>query len=282
MPELPEVHTITTDLNKHLVGWDIAHVRLIDNYRVNLPADTFIESLEKKQIQNVERIGKNIVIRLPDELSLTIHLAMTGQTLIRSATFQRDKYERVIFTLINPQTHKQLELRFCDKRMFGKVQIIDKQGYNELKAKHGPEPINENLTPEKFLERLRLNKTVIKKQLLNQEAVAGLGNAYATDALWMAKIHPETLTTSLNVNMATVLLKACKEILLEGINNRGISMSDYVDAFGKKGSQQEHFRIYRQEKCRRCDMPVTIKEIAGRNTYYCEKCQEKDNQARLL
>jgi formamidopyrimidine-DNA glycosylase len=134
----------------------------------------------------------------------------------------------------------------------------------------------EDITPETCLTRLRSKNTIIKTALLEQSIVAGLGNIYATDALWLAKIHPETKTQSLMPEQVQILLNSAKEILLEGIKHRGSTLPDeaYVDIFGKPGSHQNYFRIYGKTYCPDCKTKVEYKKLNGRGTYFCPKCQK--------
>jgi formamidopyrimidine-DNA glycosylase len=271
MPELPEVHTITQDLKKYVEGAQITRVEIKNNYKVLSPNASFLKDVENTKIIKISRIAKNILMELSSEKIVVIHLAMTGKLLLRSAGYTKDGWERVVFYL--KKSHKEFELRFCDMRMFGKVQVIDKKDLGDFTKKYGPELIDEQLTPEEFLKRLQSKKSNIKNVLLEQSIVSGLGNVYAIDALWMAQIHPQTNTKNLNIVRASQLLNACREILKEGIANRGISMSDYVDLLGKKGFQQNHFRIYRQDKCPRCKNEIDFVKLGGRGTYFCAVCQ---------
>lgn len=273
MPELPEVQTIVNDLKKYAVNAEITDVVIERTYNVIPGNDQLIANTKGHIITDVRRIAKNIVMEVSSGHSLVIHLAMTGRLLLRKPEHQPEPHERV--RLILTKKENVFHLRFADMRKFGKVQLIHNNGLNVFTEKYGPEPVEPGLTPEKFLELLTSKKTVVKNVLLDQQIISGLGNVYATDALWMAGIHPETPTKNLNLNHAERLLSASREILNEGIKNRGISMSDYVDLFEKKGSQQNFFRIYRKEECPICKNKTTFKKIGGRGTYYCETCQPK-------
>lgn len=167
-------------------------------------------------------------------------------------------------------------------RMFGRVNLLNKDELTQFKEKFGPEPIDENLTEEVFLRQIQSKRTNIKKALLDQSIISGMGNIYAIDALWLAKIHPETKTSDLNPALAQKLLTSSREILQEGIKNRGVSMSDYVDLFGKSGNQQNYFRIYKQKNCPKCQSKVEFIQLNGRGTYYCPTCQPRRNNPDLL
>lgn len=273
MPEFPEVYTIVTDLQKHLTNLTITKVEEIAGYKIKL--DEGIIDLEHlivgKHIKEIAQHGKNIFFEL-DTVFIVFHLAMTGKLLIRKPEYTGDRHVRAVFTLTKKDV--DVELRFCDVRMFGKVQILTKSTSKKMVNKLGPNPLSPNLSVENFYSIIKSKKTNIKNLLLDQEKIAGLGNVYASDALWIAKIHPLRQTASITKDEARVLLAACREILTEGIANRGLTISDYVDAFGKPGNQQNYFRIYRQEKCTHCGGNVTNIVVNTRTTYLCSTCQK--------
>ena len=270
MPELPEVHTIASDLKKNIEGCKVVGVEIEAGYKVNPNNQDFVQRLLKSRIDKVARIGKNIVIKLTSGDYLTFHLAMTGRILLKDADSPKDPHRKVQINMGDKA------LRFCDARMFGKVGVWTGQEIKKLKEKYGPDVIMQDILPEDFLTRLKSKNTAIKNALLEQSIVAGLGNIYATDTLWLAKIHPEIKTHELNIQQATDLLKSAKEILLEGIKHRGSTLPDeaYVDIFGKPGSHQNYFRIYGKTHCPACKTKVEYKKINGRGTYFCPKCQK--------
>jgi formamidopyrimidine-DNA glycosylase len=145
-----------------------------------------------------------------------------------------------------------------------------------LKEKYGPDLIIDKITPEQFLQRLKLKKTAVKNALLEQSLVAGLGNIYVTDALWLSKIHPTTRTTDLALNHAKILLKSAVDILTEGIKHRGSTLADkaYVDVFGRIGNHQNYFRIYGKTNCPACRNKIVYVKLNGRGTYFCPSCQK--------
>lgn len=279
MPELPEIHTITEDLKKYATGALIKDIEISPGYTV-YPENEAVANFINKKILKVRRIAKNIIMET-EVGAIQMHLAMTGRLLLRDRSHTEDKWLKVKIVL--EKNSKSFELRFCDMRMFGKVRLLDKDELEMLESKYGPEPLHENLDAEKFLTRIKSKNSNIKNVLLDQNIIAGMGNVYVTDALWISKIHPETKTKDFDIAMAEKLLEASREILLEGIKNRGISMSDYVDLFGKKGKQQEHFRIYGRDICPRCETKVVFTKINGRGTYFCANCQLKGKvSGRLL
>lgn len=280
MPELPEVEIITRDLHRYAKDAVVEDVVFVNGYSVNPSNDYFLKHTLGHKITGSKRIAKNIVIDFSSGHFATIHLAMTGNLLLRGADHPSDNWPRLVLNLA--KKGKKFALRFTDKRMFGKVRLWHKDELETFKSKYGPEPIDEKVTPQQFLNLIRSKNTNVKNVLLDQSKIAGLGNVYAIDALWTARIHPETKTKDIDINMAADLLEASREVLNEGIENRGISMSDYRDLFGKQGKQQEYFRVYKKEKCQRCGAKVVSKKINGRNTYFCPICQSLGNQKGLL
>jgi formamidopyrimidine-DNA glycosylase len=284
MPELPEAHTISTDLNNHIVGYKITGIKIASKYKVKPDNKVFAEQLSNKKISGVSRIGKNIVIEL-DSGFLVFHLAMTGKLLIKSPKEKKGKWVRLVLKLENDEKEGNIQfLVFEDMRMFGKVSLLTSVELAKLKEKYGPEPLKEHLDAQKFLELIKSRNTNIKNLLLDQKTIAGMGNIYATDALFIAGIHPETRTDEMTLETAGKLLNAAREILQEGIQNRGSTLPDrmYLDIFGEEGNQQHFFRIYMKENCPNCKGKVEFKKISGRGTYFCPSCQTFGKQKSLL
>ena len=176
MPELPEVHTIAVDLNKHLSNAVIKSIEIKNNFKTSPPQKDFIKSLINKKIIEVTRISKNIVLELSGEAFLVFHLAMTGRLLIRKSDRPQDDWERIILTLT--KNGKTGQLRFCDMRMFGKAEVIKKEMINKLKSKYGPDILADSLSPKEFLSVLVTKRTNIKNALLDQSVISGVGNIY--------------------------------------------------------------------------------------------------------
>jgi len=274
MPELPEVQTITKDLGNTIVGYTITKCTVAPGYIILPTNDTFRNVVMNKRIINVERIAKNILIHLEDKHFIHFHLAMTGQILLKEfEEIPSTGWMRVMLRL--EEDFKDKYLMFNDMRMFGKIAVIGVRERENLIKKYGPEPIDEDLDAETFLKKLKTKNTTIKNALLDQTLVSGLGNIYATDALYLAGVNPEQKTKDITEQQSIKLLEASKQILLEGIKHRGSTLPDkmYVDIFGKKGTHQEHFKIYSKEVCPKCNTKVVVKKINGRGTYFCPKCQ---------
>lgn len=276
MPELPEIHTIAKDLKSHLTGWHIEDLEVELGYKVTPSREVYVRELINTQITKVGRVGKNVVFKLSSGDYLTFHLAMTGRLLLQDPKTPKAPHQKIQLTLHDHGSEKKALLRFCDARMFGKTALLTPQELRKLKQKHGPDLITDEITPETFLARLRSKNTIVKNALLKQSTVAGLGNIYATDALWLAKIHPEAKTSHITLDSAKKLLDSAKNILLEGISHRGSTLPDkaYVDVFGKPGNHQNYFRIYGKTHCPVCKSIIEYKNVAGRGTYFCPRCQK--------
>lgn len=274
MPELPEVHTIATDLKKHIRGARIVNINIKDTYKTLPDNNAFLEAVINQEIVDVTRIAKNIKIDLANNNHILIHLAMTGRVLLRTKDFKSDLWERVIFTI--EKNNKQIQVRFCDMRMFGKVKLLENKDLQEFKTKYGPEPIDMQLQPDEFLKQLKSKRTIVKNALLDQKIISGLGNIYATDALFLAGIHPETPTSKISLEAARRLLEKSRQVLNEGIEHRGSTLEDmmYVDIFGKPGIHQEHFHMYGKTICPKCNAKTEYKKLNGRGTYFCPNCQK--------
>jgi len=285
MPELPEVQTITSDLKKYLENSTISGVKITGEYEVYPNRKLFLEHTQKAHINTIGRVAKNIVFTLDNGHYLAFHLAMTGRLLLRSLKFKPDKWTKIVFAL--RKNNKEVEIRFCDMRMFGKAAIYNNEEFEKMKQKYGPEAHKGNVDVKDFTARLKSKRTTIKNALLDQKIIAGLGNIYATDSLFLAGIHPETKTQNIDIKSAAKLLDAVKLILNEGIKHRGSTLEDamYVDALGKPGTHQNYFRIYGKKTCINCNNKILVKKINGRGTYFCSFCQiilETANKPRML
>lgn len=295
MPELPEVTTIVNQLQKEIVGHTIAEVVSVDGYKTTPEFKEFREKVVGQKVLDVRRIAKNIVVELKKKTSsekkssskdyIVIHLAMTGRLLLRQIGQKEDPWARLVFKL-KGESGKWNELRFCDSRMFGFVRLMDQDELEEYAGKYGPDALDKNLTPEVFLNQLKKKRTEVKRALLEQELVAGVGNIYVNDSLWMAKIHPETSTQDVTAVQGTSLLSGLQQILREAIGHRGSTLGDkmYVDVYGQEGEHQNYFRVFGKDgqPCPRCSDIINYSEIGGRGTFFCPKCQKKSGDEKQV
>ncbi len=273
MPELPEVHTISQDLKNNVVGFEIKNIQTANNYRIPDDQKKKLLKLKGKKIKDSQRIAKNIVLKISENEYLVFHLAMTGRILLRSDKDESDKWVKIVFEIT--KNNKTMYLKFCDMRQFGKVRVLSKDELELLQNKYGIDILNQDISAEEFLKLLKSKKSTIKNVLLDQKIISGLGNIYATETLFLSKINPKTSTQDLTLKQSEEILKNSREILKEGIKNRGSTLSDkmYVDIFGKSGSQQNHFKIYGKNICPVCNSKTMFEKINGRGTYYCPTCQ---------
>jgi len=287
MPELPEVHIITADLNRYIKGYKIIDVSISKDYKALPNNVTFSKNIIGTKIIGAQRIAKNILLELDSGNFILFHLAMTGQILFQNQSKKINSSKssnpaKVIFTLNKGSETKTL--KFTDTRKFGKVAIIGRKILNELKSRYGPDLLLQDPSPEDFLKIIKSRKTSIKNALMDQKLISGLGNIYATDALFLAKINPQTNTSNLTLSDAKKLLEATKNVLNESIKNRGSTLPDkaYVDIFGKEGKHQNFFKIYMKKTCSVCKSKVEFIKINGRGTYFCPVCQPLTKQKSLL
>jgi formamidopyrimidine-DNA glycosylase len=283
MPELPEVETIRSSLQKHIVGHTITRVE------VRLPKQLTgnIENVIGAKIENVQRFGKGLVINLDNDYSITIHVKMTGQMLYQNETSLKnviagnakvdlsalpDKYTHVIFYL-----DKGAVLYYRDVRQFGWIKIVrsDSVASQPYFKSLGPEPLKD-LALEQFARILSKRKTPIKILLMDQGAIAGIGNIYANDALYLAGVHPKRPANSLTPNEQTKLFQAIETVLRKGIAVGGASEWSYVDALGRAGKYQNFFKVYRKngKPCPQCGTIIETIRMGGRGTFYCPSCQK--------
>jgi formamidopyrimidine-DNA glycosylase len=271
MPELPEVQTIVSDLQPILIGM---RFEVIDGTHANSIAGAIDNEskIREKKVVAVERRGKFINIVFENSYVMTIHLRMSGRLLFRSLDDEPLKFER---TRIN---FDKGSLRFCDMRKFGKVWISSEQDYEEVTgiSRLGVEPLDGQFTLDKFRELFAGRKGVIKKWLLDQSLIAGIGNIYADEACFYAGVRPDALVERLGDSELKKLHSSVLMALKQGVRNRGTSVSDYADAFGKTGRNQELLYVYGRggQKCLRCESILEKIRLAGRGTVFCNNCQK--------
>jgi formamidopyrimidine-DNA glycosylase len=261
MPELPEVETVVRTLRPALVGRRILNAEFLQ-LRVlrGSPIET-AKSLAGRRIKSIERHGKFIAIRL-DRGYLVIHLGMTGKLLVNAAP---TKWTHAIFTL------DQGILHYDDQRQFGRLEYGVE--LPPRVAALGPEPLE--ITLADFTARVRARRSPVKAVLLNQAVVRGMGNIYADEALFRAGVHPKRAAASLRKERIELIYNAMREVLAEAIESRGSSVSNYVDADGRKGSFQTAHRVYRRtgKPCTKCGAEIKRIVLVQRGTHFCPKCQ---------
>jgi formamidopyrimidine-DNA glycosylase len=295
MPELPEIETIKLQLQKVLVGLEIDYIEQL--HPKSLQGDATL--ISGKKITQIRRFGKMLVIDLSDKLHLAIHFKMSGQLILvknlesKVKSVRDDIHKRIagghpsgdwIGKLPSKHTRAIFHFKsgdalyFNDQRIFGWVKISNTKELENMPfiQKLGKEPWD--LSDDEFHELFVRRKKAVKHVLMDQELLSGVGNIYANDALWEAKIHPERQSQSLDKKETSVLRKCIIKVLKEGIKYGGATASDekYMNLDGLGGHYQDHFRVYDREgkKCLRNDKGVVKKIVLGaRGTYFCLVCQ---------
>jgi len=287
MPELPEVETVRIGLSSLLLGKRIKSVT--HDWPKGFPnaaadVQTFLVGASIKQVR---RRAKVLLIDLDTEYSLVIHLKMTGQMVYRGKNHQfgaghpnaslvgslPDKTTRVIFTFEDDS-----QLFFNDQRKFGWVRLLPtlEVGNLDFFQKVGPEPLAADFTVSDFRDRLmRRSKSGVKAVLLDQTVIAGIGNIYADEGLWGAKIHPETKVQDIPRANMSALYKTLRTVLQLSIEKGGSTDRNYVNAEGKRGSYLTFAKVFRREgkACPRCGTIILKTRVAGRGTHLCPTCQ---------
>jgi formamidopyrimidine-DNA glycosylase len=270
MPELPEVETIVRGLAATIVGETIsrADVRLA-RIAVAPPGVDFSAALTGERIVAVRRRGKYAVLELTSGASLVTGLRMTGRLVV--ARNGRDEL---------PGTHVVLHfkggrrLRFSDVRTFGRMRLV--RAHEAWDGELGIEPLSSYFTPEAFIGMLAGRTTPVKALLLDQRRIAGIGNIYACEALWEARIRPSRPSGRLTKPAAHRLRRAIVDVLERAIEMRGTSIDDYVDADGLQGSFQNNLSVYGKQgrPCLRCGAVIVRTVLAQRGTWWCRRCQK--------
>lgn len=272
MPELPEVETVVRGLRDKLVGNKVLGVSVLNTNTIKNPEDIsrFEEGLNNKKIQDVNRRGKYIVILLEDYMHLIIHLRMTGQLLYSDDNLELT-HLRVVWNLAKGK------LYFNDIRKFGTVSLLasgeleKEKGYWSL----GVEPLDDDFHLGYLKGKIKGNRPV-KSFILDQSVIAGLGNIYADESLYLAKILPNRPINTLNEFELKSLSGAIKHVLAQSIKNKGTTFSDFVDSYGGRGSNQNHLKVYGRgkENCYECGTTLVKDKIGGRTTVFCLNCQK--------
>lgn len=304
MPELPEVETIVADLRPHLVGRTIERCELSFPTIVRHPEpEQFVDAVAGAGIESVRRRGKFILLGLappsapsarsgrppggpkrsgeelppPHEWGgahpfLVVHLGMTGQLRLIDALTPLEKHTHAVFFLDDGR-----QLRYRDPRRFGRLLLGTEEALLSSKKMPvlGPEPIDPDFAADELYRRLRKRRSALKAVLLDQGAIAGVGNIYADESLYRARLRPSRIANTVSKRSARRLHESLRESLELAIANRGSSVDTFRDAWGEAGAQQEKLLVYGRagEPCFTCGRPLSVIRIAGRTTVFCRRCQ---------
>ncbi|MBR73705.1 MAG: formamidopyrimidine-DNA glycosylase [Dehalococcoidaceae bacterium] len=273
MPELPEVETIVKDLFSNVINKKITTLKVFPGSERLFLQHTpvyFKKRLMNNTINHLSRHGKYIIFHLSEKKFLIMHLRMTGSMSISNRKDQQLRYEkiRIIFS-------DNTAISFMDIRKFGTIDVVD--SLDILRTKLGPDAISDEFNVEFLANQLKRKQSSIKAALLDQKIAAGIGNIYADEACWDAKISPLAPAASLKKKQILQLCSSIKIVLNNSISNRGTSINNYMDLEGNQGYHQTKVAVYGRngEPCIRCKTLIIKIRIAGRGTFYCPKCQNE-------
>jgi formamidopyrimidine-DNA glycosylase len=270
MPELPEVETTINDLKPFVIGRKIENVDVLNESTIAEPSpEKFQKGLIGRKIIGLSRRGKHLVFELDNKSFLIVHMRMTGSLVLKKAEEVRAASVRVIFYLDDGAA-----VHFQDLRKFGKMWLVKDK--NTVLGKLGPEPLEPQFTPAILEKILKGRQLSIKALLLDQTLIAGIGNMYADEALYRARLHPLRPGNSLTKAEFKRLHEAVQTVLRQGIRNKGASTDTYIRPEGTRGEAQLQFQVAHQKgkDCPVCGGPIQRITVNQRGTFYCPKCQK--------
>ncbi|MFH1686925.1 MAG: bifunctional DNA-formamidopyrimidine glycosylase/DNA-(apurinic or apyrimidinic site) lyase [bacterium] len=282
MPELPEVETVVRGLRDTVLGNTITSVD------INAPAGTIVvadslgptgfdQLLSGRVINDIDRRGKNILISLSGGLTLWAHLKMTGHFYYLPESDPAGKHDLVVFHFRKPRSPKEplCGLRFNDYRRFGRLRLFpnDELWQQPGLADLGPEPLE--IAPDDFAALFKKTHRMTKPALLDQSFLAGIGNIYADESLWAARIHPRRLTDTISTPKLRDLYHHMQQFLKKAIRLMGTSVDSYAGVNGQPGGFQKYLQAYGREgqPCGRCGSKIVREKIGSRSAHYCRRCQ---------
>ena len=287
MPELPEVETIRRQLAPALEGRRLTRIEVLDpRWCEPAPPEAISDALDGRRIEALGRRGKYLIVSFEDDVHLVMHLRMTGNLLlVPAAEHDGDRpHLRVRFELARTREQPAEHVLFVDVRRFGTGDVL--LGSDALAeyfaSRLGVEPLSPDFTAEAVRALARGRKQPVKAFLLNQERIAGVGNIYADEALFRARIHPLRPVGNLRRAQIEALREAVVASLELGIDSKGASIDDYRHVDGAQGSFQDRFLVHTREgePCPRCGTPIQKLRAAGRGTYVCPSCQPRPRRRR--
>ena len=271
MPELPEVETTCRGIAPHLVNATITKI-IIRQHKLRWPIDKQLPSiLKQQQITTITRRGKYILIEIATTGTLILHLGMSGRITIVTANTPIQKHDHLDIILDTGKC-----LRYHDPRRFGCVLFTSSDPLqHKLLAHLGPEPLTKIFTGKYLYNRAKTKKIMIKKFIMDSVVVVGVGNIYASEALFAANIHPTTICNTIDLAQYTLLVKHIKVILKKSIQQGGTTLKDFLNADGKPGYFVQSLSVYGRENapCNNCQTAISKVIIAGRASFYCGVCQ---------
>lgn len=273
MPELPEVETIKNDVKQLLLGRTVVDVSLRDPSLVRHPTpEAFVAGLRGQTMVDAGRKAKYLLIELSSGDYLAVQLMITGQFLLVQPAERIKNATRLILGLDDGR-----QIRLVDSNRFAKVSLVRPTEWDDVLALNrlGPDPTTPDFTLEYLASLLRDRQARLKPLLLDQHAIAGLGNIYVDEILFRARVHPNRKAGSLSEGEVAGLHAAIREIIAEAIAQRGTTIATYRDLSGRPGNYQNRLRVFRRtaQPCPRCGTPIEHTVIGGRDTHFCPACQ---------
>ena len=284
MPELPEVETIRRQLGAWLVGRSFVAVE--SRWPKSLTGrGVDVAAVTGRPVTGTRRRGKVLVIDLGGDVSVLVHLRMTGQLLVEPTGAGRPSALETSATRVVFDVDDGSRILFNDQRKFGRIVVLptDEVSADPLLARMGPEPLDAGFDAALLAAGLRRHPGLrVKSALLDQGVVAGVGNIYADEALWHAGIHPERRSGTLRAPAVRDLREGIVAVLSEGVLRGGSTLRDYVDTRGGRGGYLEVAAVYGRtgKPCRRCDTPIVKTTVVGRGTHLCPSCQTAPRRGR--
>jgi formamidopyrimidine-DNA glycosylase len=266
MPELPEVETIVRRLRDPLIGRTFSEVHVEWQRMVQMPVVELSERLSGQRVEDINRRGKYLVFCLSGGDSLVIHLKMTGDLSMLPTSDPLHRHDRIVFNLDNGY-----QLRFQDPRKFGRVYLTDDPA--SILGRLGPEPLDDRFTENDFLTLFNRRSGRIKSLLLDQEFIAGLGNIYVDEALFLAGIQPQRRADTLLEEDKRRLYRAIRQVLSIALEHNGTSLTDETY---RGGRYQQRFLVYGrvEQPCPKCGNPIRRIRLGQRSAHFCPKCQQ--------
>lgn len=273
MPEIAEVETVKNTLKKKILHKKIKKVQVYYERMIESNLDDFKHNLIEESFIDIKRRGKWLIFET-EKYYLLSHLRMEGKYFIKDKSEEKDKHEHVIFTFYDDTT-----LRYADTRKFGRMNLILKNELENIECikKQGLEPGDKNLTKDYLLDKFRKKHLPIKTVLLDQTIISGLGNIYANEVLFYAKIHPLTKASYLTKEECALICEGAKIIIEEAIKMGGTTIRSYTSSLGVTGKFQQNLKVHKREKekCLVCGKIIQNIKVGGRSTYFCPNCQKE-------
>jgi formamidopyrimidine-DNA glycosylase len=298
VPELPEVETVRAGLASHVIGALVNEIEVHDSRSLKRNfsgLDGFVNELTGERLQGVIRRGKFLWLPLTATRAVVCHLGMSGQVLVRSKEFGDDKLTRITLRLVKP-TGEEIEMRFVDQRLFGGMQIDDLLETGEgVPAGHFPEgeassmipvsvshiardPLDPNFDAGLVVSKMRKRSSGIKRVLLDQNLMSGIGNIYADETLWRTRLHYDRPASIISAKKLNDVIEVAKDVLGEAVERGGTSFDEqYKNVNGESGYFSQDLNAYSRAglPCQRCGSAIKREAWANRSSYFCPKCQRR-------